>query len=60
MKAVIHKIHKKKPKSWVTPDTNLLKEEFSQGIREAEKGPFTSIQESMEYFEQWLQAREKK
>jgi len=38
----------------------LTKQEFLEGIRSAEKGPFYSVQESMDQFDKWLREREKK
>jgi hypothetical protein len=56
------KIKDKNPKlkSWVLPGTSISQDEFLSGIQEAEKGPFQTVQESMENFEVWLKSREKK
>ena len=51
---------KKKPKSWVLPGQSLSQDEFIDGIKEAEEGPFHTVQESKENFELWLKSREKK
>ena len=37
----------------------LSEKEFSKGIRLAEEGEFTTVQESMTEFEQWQKKREK-
>jgi hypothetical protein len=54
------KITKQKPQRWVLPKNSLSQDEFLDGIRKAEKGPFQTIPESMENFETWLKSREKK
>ena len=41
-------------------ETELSEEEFFDGITVAEKGPFYSLPESKNKFEEWLQEREKK
>ncbi|MDZ7720021.1 MAG: hypothetical protein U5K72_14485 [Balneolaceae bacterium] len=43
-----------------TSGTSLTEEEFKKGIEDAEKGPFYSVQESMNQFESWLKKRENK
>gem|GEM_PF-1097125 len=48
----------KKKINWAIPGQTVTQEEFVQAIREAEKGPFYTIQESMNHFEQWLNSRE--
>jgi len=60
MKAVKIKAKDQKPKSWVLPGTSISDDEFRDGIKEAEKGPFQTVQESMANFELWLKSREKK
>ena len=50
----------KNPKSWLQTGTCLTQQEFEKEIKKAEKGPFHSVQKSMENFEQWLTEREKK
>ena len=60
MKSTRIKDKNQKPKSWVLPDNTLSQEEFLAGIKEAEKGPFLTVQESKEIFEEWLKSREKK
>ena len=47
-------------KNWTTPVNSLSHDELMTGILKAEEGPFYTVQESMENFEQWLKAREKK
>jgi hypothetical protein len=49
----------KKQLRWIKPG-KMDEEELLRGIAEAEKGPFNSIQQSKENFEQWLKNREKK
>jgi hypothetical protein len=45
---------------WLAFDTQLTRDEFMDGIKKAEDGPFHSVQESMENFEKWLKNKEKK
>jgi predicted transcriptional regulator len=53
--------HKNNPdQKWIVSDTKLTQDEFAEGIRKAEAGPFHSVQESMENFEKWLKNKEKK
>jgi hypothetical protein len=35
-------------KNWLDPNVSLTYEEFIEGIREAEKGPFYTVEEAME------------
>ena len=51
---------KKEVKNWILPENSLSQDEFLSGIKKAEEGPFFTVQESMENFEQWLKSREKK
>lgn len=60
MKSIKIKEKKQDPKSWVLPGTSLSQDELLAGIKEAEKGPFHTVQESMENFEIWLKSKEKK
>ena len=60
MKTSGKKDTEKKRIKWATHGQTITQEEFVQAIREAEKGPFYSIQESMNHFEQWLNSRENK
>jgi hypothetical protein len=50
----------KKNTSWILPGNCLTQQEFTEGIKMAEDGPFHSVQKSMENFELWLTKREKK
>ncbi len=59
MKNLRIKEKKKDPQSWVTPGNSLSQEEFLNGIKEAETGPYHSVQESMANFDQWIKSREK-
>jgi hypothetical protein len=43
--------------TWTLPGNSLNQDEFLEGIQKAEEGPFNSVQESMENFEQWLKSR---
>ncbi len=60
MKAVRQKKTKESIKVWTNSGVILTQEEFAKGIEKAEKGPFSTVQESMEQFEAWLKKREKK
>ena len=60
MKTVRIKDKNQKPKSWVLPGTSMSDNEFRDGIKEAEKGSFLTVQESMENFDVWLKSKEKK
>jgi len=60
MKAIKPKNGKTGKKSWILSETTLTSNEFISGIRKAEKGPFSTVQESIEHFEKWLNQREKK
>jgi predicted transcriptional regulator len=51
---------KKDINNWILPGNSLSQDEFLSGIKQAEEGPFFTVQESMENFEQWLKSREKK
>jgi len=51
---------KKDIKNWILPENSLSQDEFFSGINQAEEGPFFTVQESMENFEQWLKSRERK
>ncbi len=50
----------KDPENWILPGNTMSQDELIAGIREAENGPFYTIQESMEHFEQWLKTKEKR
>ena len=58
MKSVAKKDIEKKKTNLAIPGQTVSKEELVQSIREAEKGPFYTIQESMNHFDQWLNSRE--
>ena len=45
---------KSKEPNWVLPDQVVSQDEIQAAIKDAEKGPFYTIQKSMEHFEQWL------
>ena len=60
MKEIKIKVQKADFKNWTLTDTTLTHDEFLAGIQKAEEGPFYTVQESMENFEQWLKSREKK
>lgn len=47
-------------KNWTMPGVKLTHEEFLEGIRKAEEGPFYTVEESMDHFDKWLKSREKK
>lgn len=51
---------KKNLNNWILPGNSLTQDEFLFGIMKAEEGPFYTVQESMENFEQWLKSRERK
>ncbi len=46
----IHKTEKNK----FTAGGDLTEKELSEGIKAAEEGPFLTVQESMNRFEEWL------
>ena len=52
----------KKPKdrNWAIPDQVVSMEEIHTAIKSAEKGPFMTVQEAMNDFEQWLKSRQKR
>ncbi|MEI6889612.1 MAG: hypothetical protein ACOYM0_10995 [Bacteroidales bacterium] len=39
--------------NWALPDQSVSLEEFRNSIKEAEKGPFLTIDEFEEQFEEW-------
>jgi hypothetical protein len=55
----VSRIKSKEKEQWVKP-TKLEEAEFLDAISEAEKGPFKTVKESVENFENWLEKREKK
>ena len=60
MKEIKTKEKIKDPENWILPGNILSQDELIAGVRKAENGPFYTIQESMEHFEQWLKTREKR
>jgi len=60
MKIIKPKNVKSGKKRWIMPETSMTQDEFISGIREAEKGPFSTVQESLEQFEKCLDQRQKK
>jgi len=48
------------PGGGFTSGETLSRDEFIKAIKSAEKGPFYSVQESMNQFEKWIKEREKK
>ncbi len=50
----------KSSKNRFTSGEDLTESEFMQGIKSAEKGSFSTVQESMKRFESWLKKRAKK
>lgn len=49
-----------KPELKFTTTEKWTDKEFRAGIKEAERGPFYSVEESVEKFEKWRKEREKK
>ncbi len=43
--------------NWALPNQKVTHAEFMDAIKEAEKGPFYTVQESMQHFEEWLNSR---
>lgn len=60
MKEIKTEDQKKDFKNWILPGNSLSQDEFLSGILKAEEGPFFTVQESMENFEQWMKSIEKK
>ncbi|HAH24758.1 MAG TPA: hypothetical protein DCL77_13560 [Prolixibacteraceae bacterium] len=60
MKQIKTANQKEEINNWTLPGNSLSQDEFLSGILNAEEGPFFTVQESMENFEQWLNSREKK
>jgi len=46
-------------RNWAMPGQVVSLEEVQSAIKIAEKGPFNTVQESMEHFEQWLKSRKR-
>jgi len=49
-----------KERNWAIPDQVVSLEEIQAAIKSAEKGPFMTVQEAMNNFEQWLKSRQKR
>ena len=49
-----------KERNWAIPDQVVSLEEIQTAIKSAEKGPFMTVQEAMNDFEQWLKSRQKR
>ena len=49
-----------KERNWAIPDHVVSPEEVQTAIKSAEKGPFMTVQEAMNDFEQWLKLRQKR
>jgi hypothetical protein len=47
-------------KSWALPGEPLTLEEFKKGIKEAEEGPFYTIEESKKMIAQWREQKNSK
>jgi hypothetical protein len=50
----------KLPENRFTSVNTLSEREFSEGIKNSEKGRFHTVQESMTQFETWLKKRKEK
>jgi hypothetical protein len=57
-KSIIKPASKRKI-NWALPNQTVTQAEFSEAIKEAEEGPFYTVQESMLHFEKWLSSRKK-
>jgi hypothetical protein len=49
-----------KERNWAIPDQVVSLEEIQSAIKSAEKGPFLTVQEAMNDFEQWLKSWQKR
>ena len=49
-----------KERNWAIPDQVVSLEEIQTAIKSAEKGPFLTVQEAMNDFEQWLKSWQKR
>jgi hypothetical protein len=45
--------------NWAIPKQTVTHSDFMTAIKSAEKGPFHTVQQSMQHFEQWLKLRKK-
>ncbi|MEI6047332.1 MAG: hypothetical protein WCS03_00410 [Bacteroidota bacterium] len=60
-KAITTKADKEpRERNWAIPDQVVSLEEIQTTIKSAEKGPFMTVQEAMNDFEQWLKSWQKK
>lgn len=50
-------IKSKEPGNWALPGDPLTVDEFKKGIKEAEKGPFYTIEESKKILTEWRKQR---
>jgi hypothetical protein len=50
-------IKAKKTDSWALPGDPITLDEFKAGIKEAEKGPFYTVEESKQLLEEWKKRR---
>jgi hypothetical protein len=51
----------KSESKWLgSSDFILTHDEFKEGIKKAEEGPFNTVQQSMQNFELWIKNKEKK
>ena len=57
MKAILKKTASK---SWALPGLPLTTKEFEKGIKDAEKGPFYTIEESKKMIEEWRKQKNSK
>jgi hypothetical protein len=49
-----------KERNWAIPDQAVFLEEIQTAIKSGEKGPFMTVQEAMNDFEQWLKSWQKR
>ena len=49
-----------KERNWAIPGHVVSLEDVQTAIKSAEKGPFMTVQEAMNDFEQWLKLRQKR
>ncbi len=47
----------KEPGSWALPGDPITLDEFKAGIKETEKGPFHTIEESKKIIKEWRKKR---
>ena len=51
-------IRTKEAGSWALPGDPITLDEFKAGIKEAEKGPFYTIEEAKKIMEEWRKKRD--